>query len=331
MHDTSMFNFLFGNNNPKSKSDLDYLNELSKQATYAYFGKEQVPLHLSITKTAKLEKLTPEQIEIVCQGANKQVHAQMFKTASNKYTTFDLADSKKIVEELEGTSKTANYKGGMDAENSFDTDYNLKPYEKVASVSSDFSICGLVTKTDNSPRVEAIKKAAFSEKVKLAQSKVADQIIATNNKIKTADLSFVKIARNMLLPYRIDARPNEMKKIAYVCIREGLGKEKTAKLLNSTKLVMEKQGLLEKRADLKVDESLISSALESSGVKVINGNHPLIITIKTIVDEGARKRDLESKYNQIQTEVQNYGGCQPCSTSSGNNYGAILDQFIQEL
>lgn len=73
--------------------------ELATQARSDFLEKG-VELSDSIVKIAQLNNLTPGQIGQVCQQANVLTYEHLFKTAEDKTFQFPLADSKKVVEKL---------------------------------------------------------------------------------------------------------------------------------------------------------------------------------------------------------------------------------------
>lgn len=81
--------------------------------------------------------------------------------------------------------------------------------------------------------------------------------------------------------------------------------------------VMVRQGLLEKSADMKADPELISDDLNA---RVVNGNHPLLITVKTISESDSRKEKLQDKHNLIQTHLADYDA-----------NGAVLGRSVKAL
>jgi hypothetical protein len=81
--------------------------------------------------------------------------------------------------------------------------------------------------------------------------------------------------------------------------------------------VMKGQGLIEKTAEIKVDEKYISDKLNA---RVVNGTHPLYITIKTLVDKHQRREALENNHNLIKTRLDDYRA-----------NGAVLGQTVSEL
>lgn len=309
MSDHSMFSFLAGEA-PKKTIDLEVINEYAKEAAAGFLGKEQIPLTHSVEKIAKTENLTPEQIEIVCQEANKAVHSQMFKTAENKYVTFDLADASVIVSTLEESlQKTAALSQNIDE------DYAFAPQEK-ESFLNDFTL----TKTaghDGLKFPESFTKRAAMEKAAGSLQRVSDELLILGGQIQSLEQEFVKLARNELLPYPINERRDKFPYLAQFCKEAGLEKDRYVGLLTLLDVVMTKQGLLEKSADLKAEPELISDDLNA---RVVNGTHALYIINKSLVDKEKRKEALEDKHNVIKTSIDDH-----------NANGTIMGQKVKEL
>ena len=79
--------------------------ELASQASQEFLEKG-IELTDSIVKIAELNSLTPGQIGQVCQQANVLIYEHLFKTAEDKTFQFPLADSKKVVEQLTPETET---------------------------------------------------------------------------------------------------------------------------------------------------------------------------------------------------------------------------------
>lgn len=291
MRDHSMFDFLVGDA-PTKTVDLELAKEFAKQAASAYLGQATVPLNDTISKIASIEKLNPDQISIVCQEANKLVNTQLFKTAENKYTDFELADASRILGQLEGVEKNASIE--------IDRDYELSPKEE--TYFNDFSItktAGHAGISDNSKRI----KQASIEKLAAEKQRFEDDVYQYNTDVQVLENQFVKIARNQLLPYGLKERRNSFPYITRFCKEAGLDMERTKQLMGYLDKVMVRQGLLEKSADIKADPDLISDKLNA---RVVNGTHPLYIVIKTIKEKDDEKKLFQDRGNIIKEKMDTY-------------------------
>lgn len=306
MREHGMFGFLLSEA-PNKNADLQILSEYAKHAARAYVSRDQIPLNHSIQKLAKTENLTPDQISIVCQEANKEVHGQLFKTAEDKYVTFELADPSCITNNIEASvTKTASAQ-------TLDDEYAGAPYEQV---SQDFSFSksaghdGFKFSQEHQKRSDIMTKQA-------SMAEIEKDVLILSAQIESAENRFVKIARNCLNDYPLNERSKYFPMIAKFCELSGMSKVAYTKLIDYTALVMKKQGLLEKNADIKADPDLISDNLDA---RIQNGTHPLYIEIKTIMDKNQQRETYKNRYNRIQTELDDYRAD-----------GAILGQRVKEL
>jgi len=295
MYDHSMFNFLAEDSSTK-KMDLELAKEFAKQAMSAFLGQSKAPLNDTITKIANAENLNSDQVLIVCQESNKMVNTSLFKTAENKYTNFELADASVILSNINGSEKTAS----ANSQN-YDQDYNLAPQEtedhfKGFSIIKTAGHAGL---NDNSKAINAGRMEKLAHVLKMEE----DAIIMSSSSIEASENQFVKIARNQLLPYSLKERRDLFPYITHFCKEAGLQENHTQKLMGYLDKVMVGQGLLEKSADIKADASLISDKLN---VRIVNGNHPLHIIVKTIVEKDKKKKLHEENHNIIKDSLADY-------------------------
>lgn len=245
----------------------------------------------SLCKIARSHALTPHQVEVLAGEINKTIHTAKYASVEDKYHAagFPLADSRKALSLLQagGSEKVASVCIEMPdpvvgANKNFDffVAFNVseETMDKTASVKKELS--GLMQKVASETR--QAKDAAYLAKV------------ASEN----SEFYFIKEARQMVLPglnqadrlsrfgdvlhavkcagmYESAKKP--LAKLAYSLGQEGLiDTEKATKVM---------EYLLEKKADLTVPQEIISENLKA---KVVNGNHPLIIKLKTYID--ARER-----------------------------------------
>ena len=312
MNDHSMFSFLV-DEAPSKSVDLELIGEFAKEASSAFLGPNQIPLNQSIVKIAKAENLTPENVNLLCQETNKQVHQLMFKTAEDKYINFEIANPGEILCQLEGSEKTASEQ--VQRFNDLSSDYESAPGE-TETYFNDFAItktagkCGLY---DDSKR----KKKAAIEKLAHDKKLIQEAHLIKQAEIESAEKHFIKIARNQLLQYSLQERRDQFPYLAKFCKEAGMGRQRADELLGLLDHVMVRQGLLEKSADIKADPELISDNLNA---RVINGTHPLEIQVKTIVEKDKEKELIEERHNLIKDKLDH---------PKAN--GAVLDQQLKEL
>lgn len=329
MRDHTMFGFL-GQGSTKVAS-LDILKEYAKHAAHSFMGKDQVPLSHTIQKTASVENLTPEEISIVCQEANKGVHAQLFKSAEDKYIDFEIADPSVIVSNIEKSiQKTASadsYDSAFDfafgktaSKESGISEFDISP-DEAKTAFGDFQVTGTNGHDGlKVPQYHIDKVAALRDQGELDD--IVGDIIIIESQIEGIKSHFVKTARNQLLSYNLHERAAKFPGIAQFCKEAGMKEKGINELMDLTAHVMHKQGLLEKTADLKAGADLISNDLDA---KVINGTHPLFITIQTLADKETRREALMDRHNLIKTRLDEYA-------DGVKNRGSVIQgQTVKEL
>jgi hypothetical protein len=254
--------------------------DLANEISTSYFNSGSIPTE-TLTKIAQLKDLRPHQIEILAAEANKLIHTKKYASMKEKYfaADFPLADAKIAIQNLQ-----------------------LDSSEKIASSFIDpifseegpdmFAMFGVEKpEMDKTAEVKHSLKHA-SEKAELISRQMKDAIIVKEAQLVSAQHSFIKMARqHMLEDSNSSAR---MKTLGFFdhfvkCAKIKQGKSLLAKLA----YVMAQEGKLEpvqakkaieyfqKEADCKAPEELISQDLSA---QVINGDHPLYITLKTVGD-----------------------------------------------
>lgn len=294
MRDISMFGYL-ATGSPVKSVDLQLVQEFAKQAASAFLGETNAPLNDTITKIAASEKLGQDQIELICQEANKLVNTSLFNSSVNKYTQFELADSSVI---LGGTEKVAHAEA---LHENLANDYRFSPKEDKAYFTG-FTL----TKTAGHDGMKVPKKFAVRagrEKVAQMAERLKDDIITYDFLRRGLEKQFVKTARNYLLPYGLKARRDLFPYISKFCKEAGLSTTSTSNLMSLLNNVMVGQGFIEKAADIKADPELISDNLDA---RIVNGTHPLYIIVKTIKDADDNKKLFSDRYNIIKDSMADY-------------------------
>lgn len=275
--------------------DKATLGVFAKLAADEYLGKNQSSLNETLTKIATQEHLSPHQIEFVAAEANKAVWAKLFAMDKTASYDFPLADSKKIIQGLQQTTAPAQVSGA-------DLDY-LSPPTSTKSESFDLLAAMGIQKQalDNSATARReIKRELQSrfEKMAMAKEEIERKIMVNETVISNLELEFVKTARTMVLEKPFEERGQAMEKIAEFvgsCGSRDHGRELMKKLAH----VLKRQGLM-KEADLKAPEQYISDKLPA---RVINGNHSLYITIKTLYDRYDDRGPLSQKYEIVDSSL----------------------------
>jgi len=247
------------------------------------FLEDGVSMNSSILKIAEDNDLLPTQIQRVCEVANHNTYAMLFKTAQDKTFTFEVADPNKIVSVLDSPSREK-----------VATDYFSAPTKVAIDVNKIFGILG----TSNIPEVEEKIKVANQviEKLQSAKDEINSRQVMLRHKIEAENENFYKLAKEMVL----SGTPLEQ---LWTSTRKlGTNEDQIAQIYVKTAERMLEEGVLGaklqyllKKHGEAVDPALISSKLkdmsEPIGVQVINGSHPIVVSLNTLANYQA---DYES-------------------------------------
>jgi hypothetical protein len=253
-----------------------------------------------LCKIARANSLTPHQIEVLAGEINKLIHTAKYASVEDKYhaADFPLADSRKALSSLQvgpQTTKLALVMPEPNCKQDFDyfKAFGIEPdtQEKRASVQE---VCQVQQKLGSLARKQA--DSAYMAKVacecaEVSFIKEARQLVLTGldqrdrlKKLGTA-IHAVKCTDT---PEMVELAAKPLAKLAYSLGEEGLlTRGQAQKVIDY---------LLEKKADLIVPDELIS---EFMNAKVVNGNHPLLITLKTYADAKERERNEHGRHNII--------------------------------
>lgn len=283
------------------KLDMSYFTEWSGEIANSYFN-SGVPPTVTLTKIAQSEELTPHQIEVLAGETNKEIHKHKYASAKDKYfaADFPLADARSVISHLQADG------------NKIKTAANLpEPQFKTRELDL-YAAFGVKPEVfDKTASVKRSLKLASSDG-KFLEQKYQDAILVTQMRADEAERKFLKIARQMVVQH--DNAPDRLKalgKIAQFVASSGIheGMEPLAKLAH----VLGREGLISrskaeaavslftKKADVTAPESLISKWLPA---QIVNGEHPLYITLKTLKDH----RNALNLYNNDCKLVQDQLG-----------------------
>lgn len=266
-----------------------------------------------LIKIASEQGLTPHQVGVLAGEINKTIHTAKYASADDKYhaANFPLADAQKAIEALQigdGGEKVAFQM--PDPKTQIELDYNaafgIKPEDLQGGPQEKTGASAIA----NSRLRGEVKVAGM----KLAHMKAEQDRVAFMSKVAAdeAEIAFIKtawdqIVREVSHPERwrvlgvvahatkcaglYDAARKPLAKIALSLAEQGL--------VNRDKAEEIAEYFLEKSADEVAPQELISEFLRA---KVINGNHPLIITLKTFrdhcdvaQDEANRKKIIDDR------------------------------------
>lgn len=272
--------------------DMSYFTEWSGEIANSYFNAGVTPTE-TLSKIAQSEELTPPQIELLAAEANKEIHKHKYASAEDKYfaADFPLADAKKVISSLQADGGKVKVAVEM-PEPEFKS-----PAEKLDL----FKAFGV-------EQPELDKTAEVKQQLKLAsiggdvlKQKYQDKIIMTKMAADAAEEKFIKMARQMVVQHDNQAdRFKTLGKIAQFVASSGIPEGMVP--LAKVAYILGREGLLppdkaekaveffKKQADVKAPDELISNWLPA---QIVNGEHPLYITLKTFQDH----KNLLEEYN----------------------------------
>jgi hypothetical protein len=293
-----MWNYTSTNN-----ISLGYLRELASGVAHAYLSMGENPTE-ALQKTAQSEELTPHHIELVATEVNKAIHAHKYAAIEDKYfaADFPLADAKQVIQGLQL---------GGDVKIAARFSAPKVPIQELDL----FKAFGVVPETlDKTASVKGHLKIA-AVKMEHLQQKLQDHAILTKSAQNQAETKFIKTARQVVLEsdssmerlhsigyiykfakeakYVNTAKP-ALAKLAYVLGREGKLEPKHVKLAMNY--------FMSKEADQKAPTELISENLLDKAM-IINGEHPLYITLKTL-DDCHRDAFVGDKLSLVEDKLQ---------------------------
>lgn len=285
------------------KLDMDYFNEWSGEIANSYFNSGVAPT-VTLTKIAQSEELTPHQVEVLAAEANKEIHKHKYAAAEDKYfaADFPLADAKRVIASLQADGGKTKLAVEMP-----------EPQFKSPAENLDlFKAFGVEPETID-------KTASVKQQLKLAsiggevlEQKYQDKIIMTKLAADAAEERFIKMARQMVVQNDNPAdRLKTLGKIAQFVASSGMpeGMKPLAKLA----YVLGKEGLIHpskaeaaaqffsKTADVTAPEELISKWLPA---QIVNGEHPLYISLKTFRDHKNMLEDYNQGYKIVQDQLK---------------------------
>jgi len=282
------------------KLDMSYFKEWAGEIANTYFKSGVAPTS-TLSKIASAEELSPHQVQVLAGEANKEIHRIKYASAKEKYfaADFPLADAKLVVSGLQadgGQAKTASLIPEPVCETpemDFYKAFGVEPesFDKTASVKQELKTASV--KTENlaqmcEDKLTMAKFAADAAEKKLI--KMARQFVLSGENQLERMKALANLDQFVVAAGFPECRP-VMAKVAYILGREGLlTKEQTQIAVQD----------LAKTADQKAPEGLISNWLPA---KIVNGEHPLYITLKTFRDAKDRLSSCDEKAKIVQDKL----------------------------
>lgn len=286
------------------KISMDHYREWANATASSYLSSGEDPTD-RLCKIAQQESLVPHQIHTLAAEINKSLHQRKYASAENKYhaADFPLADAREAVNRVQldgGQTKLAvEMKPPVFEDNSPDMYemFGVKPEEmdKTASIRHEL-------------------KGAL-EKTALLREKLADKMRVGGIEADTLEFRFIKTARQHVLANSMNP-PERLEKLSELHqFAEASGMMETAREpLAKLAYVLGKEGLLEKKAaselfsywmtkeaDQVAPEFLISDKLPG---RIVNGQNPLYITLKTLEDKRCELKLHEDRYKIVDDKAK---------------------------
>jgi len=283
---------------------MSHFREWASEIAEGYLGQGALPT-TTLTKIAQQEDLTPPNIKTLAAEANKEIHRLKFAAASSggKYfaADFPLADALQAIASVQvdgGKEKVAREMplpvmaySGPDAYALFGV--KEEPLDKTASVRGEMRVAsGRMELLEQKLGDEVIRREFQKDAAEKLFIKQARELILQNTSNGTERMDQIKVLDQFVKSAGLEIGRKPLAKLAYVLGKEGL----------LTPLLMKAAcARLLKVADMKAPEDLISQNLQA---QVVNGNHPLYITLKTYHDHSEALDLSRNRHKLVQDELR---------------------------
>jgi len=281
----------------KEKSlSMSHFREWSGEIANAYFNAGVLPTE-TLSKIAQQEELVPHHIEILAAEANKEIHKHKYAAAEDKYfaADFPLADARKVIGGLQADKGSEKFAAELPEPVFHSQELDLHAAFKVAPQVMDKTA---------SVRTH-LKHAAV--KGELLEQKLADKATLAKYASQAAEGRFIKMARQYVLDK--DGSAARMKALGDLDVFvKSAGVPEARASLGKLAYVLGKEGLITpdqlrtavryfvKEADVTAPQELISEWLPA---QIVNGEHPLYITLKTFRDCKNALEDCDNDHKLI--------------------------------
>jgi hypothetical protein len=309
-----------------------HFSEWAKEASTGFL-EDEVPMNDTIRGIAEEHSLTPMQIGQVCQQANVMTYERLFKTAEDKKFSFPLADSSKIVVAIkeEPTPEQVEAASPMD--------FLLEPPQQ--KVAHDWKAILGVKQISNEP--EIARQLAWNEQalenIKAAQTEIRDMQMV--NEIKLAELrgAFQAMVRQSVMEAEVTPL-DALTKVAQACslafgdsIKRKLAVAEVVKVASS----LVESGMLGRKVQLQmqklaeaVQQDLISTKMDSGSapedkVTVVNGNHPIIMSVNQLVDQVSEEDRLKEGLHMLEDKAS-----YAVKRIQDLNTSRLTDEYVQQ-
>jgi hypothetical protein len=287
---------LFGGGSSVSAS---HIKDWASKIAALHITEEADPL-TQVVKVAREQGLTPPQVLFLSTETNKLIHIEKFAGAENKYfaAEFPIVDSKKAIDMLQAECTPIVKVASAEMPDPF----SRSKFDAVDEWHA--KAAGETEKTASELKTQSLRKdskLAF-EKIALAKTLAQDEIFMSTELEKKAEYGFIEVVRQETVSeFNQKGRLEKLAMAAHAAKLSG-DYELARKPLAKIAMILGKQRLidpgvaekvavhfLEKKADETAPPELISETLKA---RVVNGNHPIIISLRTF--KNAKERRIEA-------------------------------------
>lgn len=319
------------------------------QEAVAGFLENGTSLNESISKIANENTLTPAQVRQVCQQANVAAYEHVFTGAEDKAdAVFNLADAKTIAMAISETEKVAG-------DNRSHSDYYLEPPKPKLNIdiNREFGVDQISNEHEVQSHVRDLEMLV--ENVKLAcdeirakqhdnqmaivtsrralQHEIEQSILVSDSPDRIGVIRKIAHAVNLGTEDRVRQTAfAELAKIAENLVKKGVfgALAQFQAEQEGTDQVRSQIAELSKSAeavqpDLISNSQLTGSEGALSKVKIVNGNHPILVGINQLVNQVSEEDRLKNGLLLLEDKA-NYA----IRKINDLNTSALTDKYVQQ-
>lgn len=295
----TQFAYLLGDQS-LTKVSADRLETMAKLAAKAYV-ESGVPLNETIGKMASDNDLNPHQIERVCEMANIDTHKALWaKTAAKHEIHFQVADAKKLVKHASVTTARGS--------TVTTSEYNSPP--KIASAKATAVLAKIASPTIQGH--DGLYNVTSKQQLQATLTKKAAERDRARSKTLADGIKLEELTKEAFRTVKQAVLGGaSMQDIYIACDSVGMGKFANEFLqMFEAQLIGETHGStrirLEKLAIGKVPDSFLSQGPARSALTVVNGAHPVLISLDTLAKQTDQVEQGLLGYLRLNDEVKIY-------------------------
>ncbi len=328
------------------KTDPAQYQEWAQLAVSGYL-ENGVSLNDSIAKLANENHLTPTQVKQVCQQANVATYESLFPAQEDKTFTFPIANPHEIINSIEQAEKVAS-------DSKIPADYYLEPPrpEFKGDVNRVFGVEELSNEHEIVEKIAHLKQ--LCENFKLAADEIRSLQLDSGLALEESRENARQAVEQFILVDDNQDRLGTMKKVAKA-IRLGIPKERQK--VAFAEFIKISEGLVKKGifgalakfqfekdsgetvraaiADLSKEAEAVQPDLISKTqltgteapldkVKIVNGNHPILVSINQLVNQVAEEDRLKQGLLLLEDKAS-----YAITKINDLNTSALTDKYVQ--